>query len=107
MFQKDLSGETKIDVVETCCDQQQQNESAGPMRNHIVTEYRRELAASAVAFRPVNKGFGCLLLLSIKFPIPSQKIGNVLVNLLILQVSMGSRDHLPSGDLMVVRLIDM
>ncbi|GBP00281.1 hypothetical protein EVAR_883_1 [Eumeta japonica] len=59
---------------------------AGPVKCHALTEYRREVAAFAVVFRPVAENSGGPFPSSpaIRYPNPSQGTGNTLVSLLVL-----------------------
>ncbi|GBP70561.1 hypothetical protein EVAR_54369_1 [Eumeta japonica] len=72
-----------------------------PVEYHTVTEYGREVAAFAVAVRPVTESFGRSLPLSsfhradlppLDIPIPSQGAGDALMTLLKLRLSIGGTE---------------
>ncbi|GBP65440.1 hypothetical protein EVAR_36692_1 [Eumeta japonica] len=77
-----------------------ENGPARLMRYHILTEYRRKVIASAVAFPPVNESVGDPPTFHYPFighPIPTKEVGNKPVTPLKLPVPMSGDDHLLSG----------
>ncbi|GBP04435.1 hypothetical protein EVAR_69682_1 [Eumeta japonica] len=92
---------------------QYENGPAAPVRYDTFTQYRREVAASSVSFRPlIERSCGPLSLYhpplssqssllrpipsSVRHPIPIQKVDSTLVTPPCLRVSTSGGDHLPS-----------
>ncbi|GBP04414.1 hypothetical protein EVAR_6590_1 [Eumeta japonica] len=73
-----------------------------PVTYHTSAKYRKEVAASAIAYRPVSESssgsFPSITSLPLcRFPLNPQEPGNKLVSPLKLRVSMAGGDHLLFG----------